>query len=73
MEGVAELGEPFKVTDPVKAEELAAQARASKSLEERQQGFKDMLLERGVSERAGRLGAGSGGLNHFDHTHFQSM
>lgn len=47
-EGVAIVNDPQ--TKPSEtAEEYAAQARVSKTLEERQQEFKEMLLERGVS------------------------
>ena len=50
LAGVAGLEKMrLKVANPVEAEELAAQARANKSLEERQREFKAMLLERGVS------------------------
>lgn len=41
-------GDSEKVTKGVSAEALAAEARANKPLEERQQEFKNMLLERGV-------------------------
>lgn len=49
MEVESGQGDAAKVTNPVVAEEIAAQARATKSVEERQQDFKTMLLERGAS------------------------
>ena len=48
-------GDSAKVASSAAAEQAAAQERASKSLEERQQDFKAMLLERGVSERCAIL------------------
>lgn len=47
MEGVAIIS--GDLTAGPNAELKAAEARASKPLEERQRIFKDMLLERGVS------------------------
>jgi len=49
-------GDSAKMASSAEAEQAAAQDRASKPLEERQQDFKSMLLERGVSEGRAILG-----------------
>ena len=49
IEGVVLVGDLKTSEGGAEAELKAAKDRASKSLEERQQEFKNMLLERGVS------------------------
>ena len=47
-----------RLTDVAESERKLAMMKAGKSLEARQQEFKEMLLERGVREREGGGGAG---------------
>lgn len=49
--GAPVVAKDMRLSDANEREQKAALAKAGKSLEERQRNFKEMLLERGVSQR----------------------